>query len=93
MPVSPLTIEAALAARAHGIYELHIAVSDFGNVDSIDIVRSTGSAELDQACRDAIYDAPFVPGRQEGTNARGSTDLVLDWRLPSAEAGKVNYRD
>jgi hypothetical protein len=31
---------------------------------------------------DAIYDAPFIPGRREGKSVSGTPDVVLDWRLP-----------
>jgi len=78
----PYYPEAALVARAHGICELHVTVSDAGDVDALDITQSTGSMELDQACSDAIYDAPFIPGRREGKFVSGTTDVVLDWRLP-----------
>jgi TonB family protein len=80
----PYYPEAALAARAHGICKLHVTVSDAGDVDALDITQSTGSVELDQACLDAIYDAPFIPGRREGKFVSGTTDVVLDWRLPAA---------
>ncbi len=76
--------EAALAAGAHGICKLHVTVSEAGDVDEVNIIQSTGSRELDQGCLDAIYDAPFVPARQEGRFVRGTTDIVLDWRLPDA---------
>jgi TonB family protein len=78
----PYYPEAALAVRAHGICKLHVTVSGAGDVDALDITQSTGSVELDQACLDAIYDAPFIPGRREGKLVSGTTDVVLDWRLP-----------
>lgn len=74
--------EAALASRAHGICKVHVAVSAAGDVDALDITQSTGSVELDQACLDAIYAAPFTPGSREGKFVSGTTDVVLDWRLP-----------
>jgi TonB family protein len=82
----PYYPEAAVAARAHGICKLHVTVSEAGDVDALDITQSTGSVDLDQACLDAIYDAPFTPGRREGKFVSGSTDIVLDWRLPDAVA-------
>jgi TonB family protein len=82
----PYYPEAAVAARAHGICKVHVTVSDAGDVDALDITQSTGSVELDQACLDAIYDAPFIPGRQGGKLVGGTADVVLDWRLPEAAA-------
>jgi TonB family protein len=78
----PYYPEAAVAARAHGICQLRVTVSEAGDVDALDITQSTGSVDLDQACLDAIYDAPFIPGRREGKFVSGTTDIVLDWRLP-----------
>ena len=74
----PYYPEAALAARAHGICKVHVAVSDAGDVDALAITQSTGSQELDQACLDAIYDAPFILRRREGKSVSGTTDVVLD---------------
>jgi TonB family protein len=79
---APYYPEAAVAARAHGICKLHVTVSEAGDVDALEITQSTGSVDLDQACLDAIYDAPFIPARREGKFVSGSTDVVLDWRLP-----------
>jgi TonB family protein len=80
--VPPYYPEAAIGARAHGICKLHVTVSEAGDVDALDITQSTGSVDLDQACLDAIYDAPFIPGRREGKFVSDTTDIVLDWRLP-----------
>jgi TonB family protein len=80
----PYYPEAAVAAHAHGICKLRVTVSEAGDVDELAIIQSTGSPELDQACLDAIYDAPFIPGRREGKFVSGATDVVLDWRLPEA---------
>jgi TonB family protein len=82
----PYYPEVAVAARAHGICKRHVTVSEAGDVDALDITQSTGSVDLDQACLDAIYDAPFIPGRREGKFVSGSTDIVLDWRLPDVVA-------
>jgi TonB family protein len=76
--------EAALAQRAHGICKLHVTISAAGDVDAIEVTQSTGSAELDQACRDTIYDTPFMPARQDGKPVSGTTDVALDWRLPAS---------
>jgi TonB family protein len=78
---APYYPEAAVAARAHGICKLHVTVSEAGDVDALEITQSTGSVDLDQACLDAIYGAPFLPARREGKFVSASTDVVLDWRL------------
>ena len=80
--IYPAVQNLCLAARAYGICKLHVTVSEAGDVDALEITQSTGSVDLDQACLDAIYDAPFIPARREGKFVSGSTDVVLDWRLP-----------
>jgi TonB family protein len=64
---------------------LHVTVSEDGDVAELSVTQSTGSLELDQACLDAIYDAPFLPARREGKPVSGITDVVLDWSLPELE--------
>jgi TonB family protein len=72
----------ALAQRAHGICKMHIAVTETGAVASIEITQSTGSAALDEACKQAINGSPFVPATHEGHPVEGTTDVAIDWRLP-----------
>jgi TonB family protein len=72
----------ALAQRAHGICKMHIAVTEKGAVSSIEITQSTGSAALDEACKEAIYGSPIMPATNEGQPVSGTTDVAIDWRLP-----------
>jgi TonB family protein len=72
----------ALAQRAHGICKMHIAVTEKGVVSSIEITQSTGSAALDEACKEAIYGSPIMPATNEGQPVSGATDVAIDWRLP-----------
>ena len=72
----------ALAQRAHGICKMHIAVNEKGAVSSIEITQSTGSAALDEACKEAIYGSPIMPATNEGQPVSGTTDVAIDWRLP-----------
>jgi TonB family protein len=85
----PYYPEGALARHEHGICKMHVTVSAAGDVDSIEVTQSTGSSELDQACLDAIYDVPFLPATREGMPVVGTTDVVLNWRLPVSE-GQVD---
>jgi len=86
----PYYPEAALATHSHGVCKLHVTVSAAGDVDSLEVTQSTGSADLDQGCLDAIYAAPFIPAKREGKWASGTTDIVLDWRLPPVDASSPN---
>jgi TonB family protein len=72
----------ALAQRARGICKMHIAVTEKGAVSSIDITQSTGSAALDEACKEAIYGSSIMPATNEGQPISGTTDVAIDWRLP-----------
>jgi TonB family protein len=72
----------ALTQQAHGICEMHIAVLASGVVASIEITQSTGSQALDQACKDAIYQSPFVPATQGDQPVNGTTEVAILWRLP-----------
>jgi TonB family protein len=74
----------ALAERAHGICKMHIMVTEKGAVASIEITQSTGSAALDEACKEAIHGSPFVPATSGGQPVSGTTDVAIDWRLPRA---------
>jgi TonB family protein len=80
-PLPPYPAE-ALAQRAHGICRMHIAVTEKGAVSSIEITQSTGSAALDEACKQAIYGSPIMPATKEGQAVSGTTDVAIDWRLP-----------
>jgi TonB family protein len=72
----------ALAQRAHGICKMHIAVTEKGDVSSIEITQSTGSAALDEACKEAINGSPIMPATNEGRPVSGTTDVAINWRLP-----------
>ncbi len=80
-PLPPYPAE-ALAQRAHGICRMHVAVTEKGAVSSIEITQSTGSAALDEACKQAIYGSPIMPATNEGQAVSGTTDVAIDWRLP-----------
>jgi TonB family protein len=72
----------ALAERAHGICKMHITVSAAGTVSAIEITQSTGSGSLDEACKEAIYQSPFVPATHGDQPVSGMTDVAIVWRLP-----------
>jgi TonB family protein len=72
----------ALTHRAHGICQMHIAVLASGAVSSIEFRQSTGSEALDQACKEAIYQSPFVPAAEGGQPVSGTTEVAILWRLP-----------
>jgi TonB family protein len=80
-PLPPYPAE-ALAQRAHGICKMHVVVSETGAVSSIEITQSTGSAALDEACKQAIYGTAMTPATNQDQPVSGTTDVAIDWRLP-----------
>jgi TonB family protein len=85
LPAYPPT---ALAQHAQGICKMHVTVSAGGAVDALEITQSTGSTALDHACKDAIYGSPFVPAANGSRTVSGTTDIAIDWRLPSLDGSR-----
>jgi TonB family protein len=72
----------ALAQQAHGICKMHITVSAAAATSSVEITQSTGSASLDEACKEAVYKSVFVPATDGEKPVSGTTDVAILWRLP-----------
>jgi TonB family protein len=77
---------AALAHHAQGICRLQVSVTAAGTVSALEVTQSAGSAALDQACKDTIYESAFIPATVGGHTVSGTTDIVIDWRLPHSVA-------
>jgi TonB family protein len=58
---------------------LHVAAS--GELRGVSLVRSSGSARLDQAVIDAMSRCRFAPGRQGGAAVEGDFTIEYVWRL------------
>lgn len=54
---------------------LKIAIDATGRVTSADVIQSSGSTELDQPCRVAVYDWWFEPSRDK--RGRPIADVVV----------------
>ena len=54
---------------------LKIAIDPTGNVKNVDIIHSTGSVEIDQPCRVAVYDWWFEPTHDK--KGRPVADVVV----------------
>ncbi|HWE02201.1 MAG TPA: energy transducer TonB [Tepidisphaeraceae bacterium] len=65
----------AFLANPDPVLVLKISVNPNGNVKNVDIVRSTGSIEIDQPCRVAVYDWWFEPSHDK--KGRPVADVVL----------------
>jgi TonB family protein len=72
----------ALAQHAHGICKMHITVSAAGAVSSIEIIQSTGTGSLDEACKEAVNKSVFVPATDGKEPVSGTTEVAILWRLP-----------
>jgi TonB family protein len=71
----------ALARREQGTCVVHIDLSPSGGVRALSITKSTGSAELDGACRKALRVARFMPAALNRQPVGSSTDVALRWMI------------
>jgi TonB family protein len=78
----PYYPESALKAHQEGVCEMHVVVSAAGEVESMQVIRSTGNKDMDTACLDAVYAAQFIPAQRAGQNVAGAADVWLAFRLP-----------
>jgi TonB family protein len=62
---------------------VRVTVESNGTPSNVNVTKSTGYAPLDKACLSAVQQAHFVPARQEGKTLAASTDININWRLPS----------
>jgi TonB family protein len=74
----------ALSRKLHqeGDCIVHVMVGDDGTVGTVNLVKSTGYAPLDQACLSVVQQAKFTPARADGRTIAASTDINISWRLP-----------
>jgi TonB family protein len=72
----------ALKAHKEGVCEMHVVVSAVGEVENMQMIRSTGMKDMDTACLDAVYAAQFIPAQRAGQNVAGAVDVWLAFRLP-----------
>jgi TonB family protein len=74
----------ALERGEQGDSWVHVDVSDSGGVLGLDITKSSGSSELDQAAIAAIGSARFSPAYRDHVPVKSSTEVVVSWILPAA---------
>ncbi len=60
---------------------LEIAVDARGGVEHVEVVQSSGFAELDAAALRAARAARFTPARQDGRAVAARARLTLDFKL------------
>jgi TonB family protein len=60
---------------------VHVFVEPEGALGEIAVTKSTGFAELDQACLSAVRDTQFVPAKENGVAVGAWVDIVMSWRL------------
>jgi TonB family protein len=67
----------ALARREQGTCIVHVDLSPVGGVRALQITQSTGSVDLDGACRKALSVARFTPTVENHQPVGTSTDVAL----------------
>ena len=65
---------------------MQILVSAAGDIDQIQLTKSTGWEDLDTACLDAMYAAEFIPAQRDGQTVAAATTVYLAWRLPEVSS-------
>ncbi len=71
-------------SRAHheeGTCIIQTSVGSDGSVNSTQIIRATGFADLDHACVKAISHAKFIPERQDDHPVPDFTYIAIYWHL------------
>lgn len=73
----------ALERKEQGICVVHLLVNAKGSVSETRLSKSTGFADLDRACVDAVILAEFIPAQATGAPPTDAwTDVAMIWRLP-----------
>ena len=58
-----------------------VVVTETGDVASVDVLASSGHAELDAAARTAVRAARFAPATEDGVNVSGRVRLTVAFKL------------
>jgi TonB family protein len=69
------------AAHQEGDCTIRAQIDQGGTAIEAIIGKSTGFATLDQACVQAIQQAPFIPAHQDGEAIGASATVNMSWRL------------
>lgn len=73
---------AAIAANEEGATELNIHVDAMGRPTGVDIVTSSGFADLDQASRDCVTKGwHFTPAMKNGKPIASTKEFRIVWKL------------
>jgi TonB family protein len=75
----------SLKLHQEGDCVVHVDVGSDGTLSRVALTKPTGYEPLDQACLNAVKQAPFVPARQGTTPIPASTDINITWRYPWSE--------
>jgi TonB family protein len=66
--------------KEKGICVVHVYVAADGSSSNVTLTQSTGFDALDQACRSAVHEAQFDPGKENGTAIGAATDIIIIWQ-------------
>jgi TonB family protein len=69
------------AAQQEGDCTIRAQIDKAGTATEASVSKSTGFASLDQACVQAIQQAPLIPAHQDGEAIGGSATINVSWRL------------
>ncbi len=79
--ISPKYPRGARRRGEEGVVEARVRVEADGTVSSLEILKSSGYPELDEAAREAVMNALFAPAKSGGTNVSSTAAVSLRFRL------------
>jgi TonB family protein len=63
-----------------GICVVHVYVAADGSPSNVTLTQSAGFDALDLACRSAVHEAQFDPGKENGVPVGAATDIIIIWQ-------------
>jgi TonB family protein len=69
------------ATHQEGDCTILVQIDKGGTATEASVSKSSGFATLDQACVQAIQQAPFIPGHHDGEAIGASATINMSWRL------------
>ena len=79
--IVPVYPRSARRKGHEGNVTMAVVVTETGDVASVDILASSGHAELDAAARTAVRTARFAPATEDGVNVSGRVRLTVAFKL------------
>lgn len=80
--LAPVYPQVSIERREEGTVVLMVLLSTNGDVEALDVERSSGSLDLDAAAQTAVYAWHFLPGIRNGHAIKGYVRIPVNFALP-----------